>query len=65
MELYPNAEVQIFNQWGNLIHNQSGVYESWDGSSNGKQLPAEVYYWIINLNEPDREVLKGIITIVR
>lgn len=65
MELYPNAEVQIFNKWGNLIHSQSGLYEPWDGKANGKDLPAEVYYWIINLNAPDREVLKGNIIIVR
>jgi len=65
MELYPNANVQIFNKWGNLIHEQTGLYEPWDGKANGKDLPAEVYYWIINLNAPDREVLKGNIIIVR
>lgn len=65
MELYPDAEIQIFNKWGNLIHTQSGVYESWDGSINDHPAPSEVYYWIINLNEPEREVLNGIITIVR
>jgi gliding motility-associated-like protein len=65
MELYPEAEIQIFNQWGNLIHNQSGIYEPWDGFINDHPAPSEVYYWIINLNQPDREVLKGIITIVR
>lgn len=65
MELYPNAEVQIYNKWGNLVHNQTGLYEPWDGKANGKDLPAEIYYWIINLNEPDREILKGNIIIVR
>jgi gliding motility-associated-like protein len=65
MELYPNAEVQIFNKWGNLVHRQEGLYEPWDGKMNGKDLPAEVYYWIINLNAPDREILKGNIIIVR
>jgi gliding motility-associated-like protein len=65
MELYPNANVKIFNKWGNLIHEQNGLYVPWDGKENGKDLPAEVYYWIINLNEPDREILTGNIIIVR
>ncbi|NRA12883.1 MAG: gliding motility-associated C-terminal domain-containing protein [Crocinitomicaceae bacterium] len=65
MDLYPDAEVQIFNKWGNLIHNQTGLYEPWDGRINDVEAPSEVYYWIINLNQVDREVLKGNITIIR
>lgn len=65
MELYPNADVQIFNKWGNLIHQQTGLYEPWDGTINGTGAPSAVYYWIINLNHPEREILKGNITIVR
>ena len=65
MELYPNAEVQIFNKWGNRIHHRVGYYEPWDGTSHGEQSPAALYYWIINVNQPDREVLKGTITILR
>lgn len=65
MELYPEADVQIFNKWGNLIYHQSGLYEPWDGTVNGAPAPSEIYYWIINLNHPEREVLKGNVTIVR
>jgi len=65
MELYPDADVQIFNKWGNLVHHQTGLYEPWDGLINDSPAPSEVYYWIINLNQPEREVLKGFITIVR
>lgn len=65
MELYPNAEVQIFNKWGNRIYRREGIYDPWDGSSHGTQSPSDQYYWIINVNEPDREILKGTITIIR
>lgn len=64
-ELYPDLEIQIFNKWGNLVHQQKGLYEPWDGTINGEQAPSEVYYWIINPNYLDREILKGNITIVR
>lgn len=65
MYLYPEAEVQIFNKWGNLIHYQKGLYEPWDGTIKDQMAPSEIYYWIINLNKEDRETLKGNITIVR
>lgn len=65
MDLYPDAHVQIFNKWGTLIHEQTGVYAPWNGKTKGAQVPADTYYWIINLNHPEREVLKGNITIVR
>lgn len=65
MSLYPDAELQIFNKWGNLIHTQRGAYEPWDGVVNGQDLPSETYYYILNLNFEDRKPLTGNITIVR
>jgi gliding motility-associated-like protein len=65
MSLYPDAELQVFNKWGNLIHKQTGIYEPWDGVVNGEGLPSETYYYILNLNFEDRKPLTGNITIVR
>ncbi|TNF47684.1 MAG: T9SS type B sorting domain-containing protein [Bacteroidetes bacterium] len=65
MYLYPDADLQIFNKWGNLIHHQTGVYEPWDGSINGAQAPSDQYYFILNLNYLDREPVIGNINIVR
>lgn len=65
MYLYPDAEVQIFNRWGNLIHQQNGIYEPWDGSVKGSAAPSDTYYYIINLNKEERKPLTGNITIVR
>jgi gliding motility-associated-like protein len=65
MELYPDAEMQIFNRWGNLIHHQTGVYVPWDGYINGAEAPSDTYYYILNLNYPGRDILTGNITIVR
>lgn len=65
MYLYPNMEMQIFNRWGNLIHKQEGLYEPWNGKVNAVEAPSDIYYYILNLNTPDREPLTGNITIVR
>ncbi len=65
MHLYPDAEMQIFNKWGNLIHTQTGVYAPWNGYVNDQPLPSETYYYILNLNFEERKPLVGNITIVR
>ena len=65
MYLYPEAQMQIFNRWGNLIVDQTGGYIPWDGKVNGVSAPSDVYYYILNLNFPDRDPLVGNITIVR
>jgi gliding motility-associated-like protein len=65
MYLYPDAQLQVFNQWGNKIYETIGTYIPWDGKVKGADLPADVYYYILNLNYPDREPLVGNITIVR
>ncbi|MFK7786781.1 MAG: gliding motility-associated C-terminal domain-containing protein, partial [Crocinitomicaceae bacterium] len=65
MELYPEADVQVFNKWGTRVYHSVGLYEPWNGRSHGADSPAALYYWVINLNVPDRETLKGTITIIR
>ncbi len=65
MYLYPEAELKVFNKWGNLVFKQKGIYDPWDGKVNGVNLPSEVYYYIIDLNKNDRKPLIGNITIIR
>lgn len=64
MEAYPNASVQVFNKWGKLLYEHSGIYEPWDGTFKGQSLPSETYYYIINLNNGD-EPYTGTVTILR
>ncbi|MEY3236281.1 MAG: hypothetical protein RI883_382 [Bacteroidota bacterium] len=65
IELYPNAEVSIFNRWGNLLYQTKGQYVPWDGRFSGNSLPAEVYYYIIKLNNGVDNQYNGTVTIVR
>jgi gliding motility-associated-like protein len=65
LALYPNIQLQIFNKWGNLIYAQTANYTPWDGNQNGVPLPSDTYYYIINLNKPDRDNVTGVITIIR
>jgi gliding motility-associated-like protein len=65
IEKYNDALVQVFNRWGAIIFETSGVaYEAWDGTNNGKELPVGTYYYIIDLKN-DTELISGPITIIR
>ncbi|RYZ32780.1 MAG: gliding motility-associated C-terminal domain-containing protein [Sphingobacteriales bacterium] len=61
---FPDCKLQIFNQWGELVHTNTGYFTPWDGKSNGKHLPIATYYYILNLNDFDKP-LSGSITIIR
>ena len=65
MDLYPDAEVTVFNKWGNELFRADGGYVAWDGTVNGKPLPSEVYYYIILLNNDASDKFTGTITIIR
>lgn len=64
IDAYSNASVQVFNKWGSLVFEYSGIYQPWDGTYKGNTLPSETYYYIINLNNGDAP-LTGTVTIVR
>jgi gliding motility-associated-like protein len=63
---YPNANVKVFNRWGEVIHQCSGGfnYIAWDGTYNSELLPVGTYYYVVDLNNGD-EPLTGPITIIR
>ena len=65
LNLYPNAMVKVFNKWGNLVYESNGNYTPWDGKSNGKPLPSETYFFIIDLYNDQSNQYTGSITIIR
>jgi gliding motility-associated-like protein len=65
MHLYPEALIQVYNRWGNLLFSSKGTYTPWDGSYRGNPLPSEVYYYIIDLYDISQTKLTGTLTIIR
>jgi gliding motility-associated-like protein len=67
-EVIPNNIVSVYNRWGEKIFESTkGNYEmhKWDGKYNGKSLPVDSYYFIIEYNDSNRDPLKGIVTIIQ
>ncbi|MGF7077923.1 gliding motility-associated C-terminal domain-containing protein [Mucilaginibacter sp. UYCu711] len=41
-------KLDVFNRYGNLVYTAKSSDTSWDGSFNGKNLPAGTYYWLFD-----------------
>ncbi len=72
IENYPNNFLQIFNRWGTLVFETNGYANTWDGTSQGRatvngkeKLPIGTYYYILLLNEGDKEAKTGWLYITR
>jgi len=61
---YTNATVDIFNRYGTKLFHSIGYPKAWDGTYDGKPVPAGVYYYIID-TKVNNQVLSGYITVIR
>jgi gliding motility-associated-like protein len=65
IELYPEATVEIFNRWGELMYRSDKGYDNpWDGTYKGRELPIDSYHFVINLGN-GRDPFTGNVTIIR
>jgi gliding motility-associated-like protein len=57
----------IYNRWGQRIYTGSGPAAGWDGTSDGKPAPADVYVWILEVRCEGEEkgVRHGDVTLLR
>lgn len=64
LDTYPNNRVQIFTRTGQLVFESKGYGKPWDGTMNGKPLPFDTYYYIVEPNN-GRKPMTGYVTIVK
>ncbi len=65
---YPNAEIHIYNRWGDLIFSSVGYSNAWDGTYREKNspLPVGVYFYTIDLKDPNKpDIIKGTVTLMK
>jgi len=66
---FPDANVQVFNRWGNLVYTVSPYTQPWNGEANkgvsidgdGGKVPFGTYYYLIQLNDDEGTEYKGYI----
>jgi gliding motility-associated-like protein len=65
IDLYPDAEVLVFNRWGKLVFRTKNISANpWDGTSEGKLVPTDSYHYILYLNDGS-EPKRGVISVIR
>lgn len=63
---YPRFLLQVFDRWGQVVHEQRGSYEPWDGTHLGLKVPDATYYYVFFYEEGKKnKIEKGDVTIVR
>ena len=65
IDLYPNAEVLIYNRWGELVFRTKNILaDPWDGTFKGKLVPTDSYHYILYLNDGSKPK-SGVISVIR
>ncbi|NHM06236.1 T9SS type B sorting domain-containing protein [Flavobacterium sp. CYK-4] len=58
-----NARIRIFDRNGKFVKEIFGIDTGWDGTYQGRQLPADDYWYVIELE--DARVLRGHFSLIR
>lgn len=65
---YNQADVRIYDRWGQLVFRSVGYAQPWDGKNGGNDVPVGTYYYAIDFNDPQlvgMETVTGFISIIR
>ncbi len=61
---FPDAELYIYNRHGLLMASRRGSDGGWDGTYNGKPVPPDSYWFILDLKDGSKPI-RGSITVKR
>ncbi len=65
LEDLDRAIISVYDRRGLLVFRAKGFDKPWDGTMNGDLLPADSYFFTIDLQLRNRKTYKGIVTILR
>lgn len=66
----PDYDLVIYDRWGKLVYQLHNGKGSWDGRTNGKDMPADTYVYSVSYTTntpsgPIKESMRGYIKLVR
>lgn len=64
LENYSSYVIDIYNRYGELLHEYRNNYQPWDGEHDGQPLPSDTYWYYIYIYDIDRSFV-GHVTIIR
>lgn len=63
LEAYPQAEVKVFNRYGQMVFDNHGINKPWNGMFKGTLLSPGAYVYLIDLKNNSQPV-KGVVFII-
>ena len=63
---FPNADIAIFDRWGEVVYTSNNYINDWGGTDqkSGKRLPDGTYFYILKVPSKNNAIYKGDINIV-
>jgi gliding motility-associated-like protein len=65
LDLFEESVTEVYNRYGQIVYRSRGYGTPWNGTNNGKPVPAGTYYYIIDLRVNKEPKLTGTVTILR
>lgn len=65
LDTWVNANISIFNRFGQKVFYAAPYYTPWDGKFNAKDVPVGVYYYVIEPNNTGKKKYSGSVTVLR
>ena len=64
--LFPDATVEVYNQWGQQLFSSVGYSEPWDATYNDELVPDGNYFYVITLNAGlEKDQFKGALLVLK
>ena len=64
LERFPGSTLRIFDRWGQMVLESTNYDQSWQGRFQGKDLPEDTYFYLIDKGNGDPP-RRGSLTIIR
>ncbi len=67
IHMFPDARILVYDRWGRLVFETDGGYDNdWYGkTADGRELPVDTYYYVIDLRIPGSQTITGNVSIIR
>ena len=68
-EAQAKIDIKVFNRWGSLVYKNTEYDNTWDGTANSgtlfgnSKLPQGTYYYIIDIESCDKQLVRGYVVI--
>lgn len=64
---FPFSTIEVFDRWGQKVYRSVSYPKPWEGKHGGRDVPEGTYYYVINLNVPNANLLPitGYVAVIR